>query len=98
MGYLMQLEVDWVGRIIQNARKPVMTIKTMAAGQIRPYQALTFTWNAIRDMDMVTVGTMAPEEARELIDLSLEILARQPSSAQLQQTRSKATVLGPSTN
>ena len=98
MGYLMQLEVDWVGRIIQNARKPVMTIKTMAAGQIRPYQALTFTWNAIRDIDMVTVGTMAPEEARELIDLSLEILARQPSSGKLQQTRSKATLLGASKN
>ena len=93
MGYLMQLEVDWVGRIIQNARHPVMTIKTMAAGQIRPYQALTFTWNAIRDIDMVTVGTMAPEEARELVDLSLEILERRPSNGPLQQTRSKATVV-----
>ena len=98
MGYLMQLEVDWVGRIIQNAKKPVMTIKTMAAGQIRPYQALTFTWNAIRDIDMVTVGTMAPEEAKELVDLSLEILSHQPSSAKLQKTRSKATVLGPTNN
>mgnify|MGYP001172837678 CR=1 FL=1 len=98
MGYLMQVEVDWVGRIIQNARKPVMTIKTMAAGQIRPYQALTFVWNAIRDIDMVTVGTMAPEEAQELIDLSLEILARQPVSMKLQQTRSKATVLRPTAN
>ena len=98
MGYLMQLEVDWVWLIIHNARKPVMAIKTMAAGQIRPYQALTFTWNAIRDMDMVTVGTMAPEEAQELIDLSLEILAHRPSTAPLQQTRSKATVLGPARN
>jgi hypothetical protein len=93
MGYLMQLEVDWVGRIIQNAKKPVMTIKTMAAGQIRPYQALTFTWNAIRSIDMVTVGTMAVEEAQELIDLSLEILSHQPSSGALQSTRSKSTVL-----
>jgi hypothetical protein len=98
MGYLMQLEVDWVGRLIQNARKPVMTIKTMAAGQIRPYQALTFVWNAIRDIDMVTVGTMAPEEAQELVDLSLEILSRQPVSMKLQQTRSKATVLRPTAN
>lgn len=98
MGYLMQLEVDWVGRIIQNARKPVMTIKTMAAGQIRPYQALTFTWNAIRDCDMVTVGTMAPEEARELVDLSLEILEHRPSAGRLQFTRSKATVLKPGAN
>jgi hypothetical protein len=98
MGYLMQLEVDWVGHIIKNARKPVMTIKTMAAGQIRPYQALTFVWNAIRDCDMVTVGTMAPEEARELVDLSLEILGRRLSSAPLQTTRSKATVLKPAVN
>jgi hypothetical protein len=93
MGYLMQLEVDWVGRIIQNAKKPVMTIKTMAAGQLRPYQALTFTWNAIRDCDMVTVGTMAPEEAQELVDLSLDILARRPMLSELQKTRSKATVV-----
>jgi hypothetical protein len=93
MGFLMQLEVDWVARLIQNAQKPVMTIKTMAAGQLRPFQALTFVWNVIRDCDMVTVGTMAPEEARELIDLSLDILARRPFSAELQKTRSKATVM-----
>jgi hypothetical protein len=38
MGYLMQLEVDWVGKIIQKAKKPAMTTKTMATGQLRPYQ------------------------------------------------------------
>jgi hypothetical protein len=92
LGYLMQLEVDWVARIINNARKPVITIKTMAAGQIRPYQAMVFTWNAIRPIDMVTVGTMAPEEAIELIELSLDILDHQPVSFELQRTRSKATV------
>jgi len=95
MGFLMQLEVDWVGRLIQNAKKPVITIKSMAAGQIRPYQALTFSWNAIRECDMVTVGTMAPEEAKELIDLSLDILSRRPILAELQRTRSKSTVLAP---
>jgi hypothetical protein len=95
MGYLLQLEVDWVGSIIRNAKKPVMTIKTMAAGQLRPYQALTFCWNAIRDCDMVTVGTMAPEEAQELVDLSLDILSRRPVVAELQKTRSKASVVSP---
>ena len=93
MGFLMHVEVDWVARLIQNAKKPVMTIKGMAAGQIRPLQALTFCWNTIRDCDMVTVGTMAPEEAAELVDLSLEILAGRPFSAGLQQTRSKATLV-----
>jgi len=93
MGYLMQLEVDWVARIINNAKKPVMTIKTMAAGQIRPYQAMVFTWNAIRPFDMVTVGTMAPEEAAELVDMSLEVLEGTGVTFELQKTRSKATVL-----
>ncbi|MDF1515488.1 MAG: hypothetical protein P1S60_16890 [Anaerolineae bacterium] len=94
LGFLMQIEVDWVARLIQKAKKPVMTIKTMAAGQIRPFQAMTFVWNTIRDMDMVTVGTMAPEEARELVDLSREILAKKPVTAELQKTRSKATLTG----
>ena len=29
----MQLEVEWVARIIHQAKKPVMTIKPMAAGR-----------------------------------------------------------------
>jgi len=93
MGFLMQVEVDWVASIIRNAKKPVMTIKTMAAGQIRPYQAMMFTWNAIRDCDMVTVGTMAPEEAQELIDLSLKVLEGRHAVGELQRTRSKASLL-----
>lgn len=94
MGFLMHLEVDWVARIIQEARHPVITIKSMAAGQIRPFQALTFSWNTIRDCDMVTVGTMAPEEARELVDMSLEILERRKSTTELQRTRSKQVLAG----
>ena len=91
-GFLMHVEVDWVGAIIQNAKKPVMIIKTMAAGQIRPYQAMTFCWNAIRDRDMVTVGTMAPEEAKELVELSLSILSKKAPTGELQETRSKASI------
>lgn len=93
MGFLMHVEVDWIAQIIRNAKHPVMTIKPMAAGQIRPLQALTFVWNTIRDCDMVTVGTMAPEEAEELVDLSLAILERRAPAADLQRTRSKATLL-----
>ena len=92
MGFLMPLEVDWVARVIQHAKKPVMTIKPMAAGHLRPFQALTFVWNTIREKDMVTVGTMSPKEAGELVELSLEILANQPSSGALQETRSKASI------
>lgn len=93
LGFLMHVEVDWIVGIIRQAKKPVMTIKSMAAGQIRPLQALTFVWNVIRDCDMVTVGTAAPEEAAELIDLSLSILDRRAPALELQKTRSKATIL-----
>ena len=92
MGFLMQIEVDWVANAIREAKKPVMTIKPMASGQLRPLQGLTFVWNAIRDQDMVTVGTMTPDEARECIDLSLSILERRAPTVQLQETRSKAAV------
>jgi hypothetical protein len=93
MGFLMQVEVDWVASIIHNAKKPVMTIKPFAAGQLRPYQALMFAWNALRSCDMITVGTMAPEEADELVDLSLKILERQAAVGELQMTRSKASLV-----
>ena len=94
MGFLMQLEVDWISRIIREAKKPVMTIKPMAAGQLRPYQGLTFVWNTIRDQDMVTVGTVTPREAEECIELSLSILEGRRSQTELQETRSKGSVGG----
>lgn len=94
MGFLMQVEVDWIANVIRNAKKPVMTIKPMAAGQIRPFQAMNFVWNTIRDCDMVTVGTFTPDEARELIEMSLSILERRNSDVKLQETRSKASIKG----
>ena len=92
MGFLMQVEVDWVAGIITGAKKPVMTIKPMAAGQLRPFQAFMFVWNSLRDQDMVTVGTMSPKEAEEDINISLDILARRQPQTKLQETRSKASV------
>lgn len=95
MGFLMQIEVDWVARIIHEARKPVMTIKPMAAGQLRPFQGLAFAWSTLRDIDMVTVGTMTPREAAEVIEMSLNILEKKPFNQALQKTRSKASVKNP---
>ena len=92
MGYLMQVEVDWILNVIKRAKKPVMTIKPMAAGLLRPLQGLTFVWNTIRPQDMVTVGTMTPREAEESIELSLSILEKRDSNVRLQETRSKASI------
>jgi hypothetical protein len=92
MGFLMQLEVDWISRIIHDAKKPVMTIKPLAGGQLRPFQGLHFVWNTIRDQDLVTVGTMTPREAEECVEMSLSILERRKSQVELQKTRSKGTL------
>ena len=92
MGFLMQIEVDWVQQSIQHAKKPVMTIKPLAAGQLRPLQGLTFAWNTIRQQDMVTVGTMTPSEAAEVIEISLATLERREVGVKLQETRSKSSV------
>jgi hypothetical protein len=91
-GFLMQVEVDWVMRIIQSAKKPVMTIKPMAAGRLMPIVGLAFVWNTIRPIDMVTVGTTTCDEARELIDISLDLLSHQAPDYTLQTTRSKKSL------
>jgi len=92
IGFLMQVEVDWVMRIIRNARKPVMTIKPMAAGRLLPPVALAFAWNTLRDQDMVTIGTTTPDEAKELVELSFDFLARRLPDNELQTTRSKKSL------
>ena len=91
-GFLMQVEADWVMRIIREAKKPVMTIKPLAAGRILPVVGLAFVWNTIRDQDMVTIGTTTPDEAREVIELSLDLLNRRLPENQLQETRSKKSL------
>ena len=88
----MQVEADWVMRIIQNAHKPVMTIKPLAAGRLLPVVGLSFVWNTIREQDMVTIGTTTPDEAREIVDISLELLAHRTPDYELKTTRSKTTL------
>ena len=76
MGFMMQVEIETVASIINNAKKPVMTIKPMAAGRVTPYVGLNFSWNTIRPCDMVTVGCTHPAEAEEDIEISRAALER----------------------
>jgi len=91
-GFLMQVEVDWVMRIIKNAKKPVITIKPLAAGRIIPSVGLAFVWNTIRNKDLVTIGTTTPDEAKEVIEISFEFLNRRLPDNVLQSTRSKKSL------
>jgi hypothetical protein len=93
-GFLMQVETDWVMKIIRNAKKPVMTIKPLAAGRLLPVAGLAFVWSTIREQDMVTIGTATPDEAREVIDISLGLLDKHIPDLKLQRTRSKSSIDG----
>ena len=94
MGFLMQVEVENVARIIWNAKHPVMTIKPMAAGRTTPYVGLTFSWNAIRDCDMVTVGTNSAREAAEDIEISVSALEHRFPDLEARSSPFRQTVLG----
>jgi hypothetical protein len=74
MGFLMQVEIESVIKIIHEAKKPVMTIKPMAAGRVSPYVGLTFNWAVLRPQDMVTVGCINEHEAHEDVEISLAAL------------------------
>jgi hypothetical protein len=88
-GFLCQIETDWLQRVIHAAKKPVMTIKPLAAGRLLPPTGLSFVWSTLRDCDMVTIGTLTPYEAEEVIEISLACLERREAEVELQFTRSK---------
>ena len=76
MGFLMQIEIEFVHWVIRNAKKPVMTIKPMAAGRCSPFVGLSFAFATLRECDMVTVGCLTPKEAAEDIEISLAAIER----------------------
>jgi len=92
-GFLMQIEIDWVQRMIWQAQKPVITIKPLAAGKLPPLVGLAFSWSTIRDCDMVCIGTNTPYEAEEVIEYSLSILDHRAPCVELQKTRSKKSIM-----
>ena len=76
LGFLMQVEIEYIHKIIWDARKPVMSIKPMAAGRCTPFVGLNFAWATLRPQDMVTVGCMTPAEAEEDVEISLAAFER----------------------
>ncbi len=93
-GFLMQVEVEWVNRIIWGAKKPVITIKPLAAGRLTPLVGLSFAWSTLRDCDMVCAGVSSEREAEELVETSLALFERRAVRGELQKTRSKASLGG----
>jgi len=76
LGFLMQVEVESVAKLINHAKHPVMTIKPMAAGRCTPYVGLNFVYNTIRPCDMVTLGAHNAREVHEDVEIALAAIER----------------------
>ena len=93
VGFLMQVEVEYIHKIIWSAKKPVMIIKPMAAGRVSPFVGLTFVWNTIRPCDMVTVGCLTPHEAAEDIEISMAALEHRPPMLEGRSSPNKTSIM-----
>ena len=76
MGFMMQLEIEGVHGVIWNAKKPVMTIKSMAAGRCTPFVGISFNYATLRPCDMVTLGAFSPSEVHEDVEIALAAIER----------------------
>ena len=94
MGFMMQVEIEYVHSVIWKAQKPVMTIKPMAAGRTTPFVGLSFAYATIRDQDMVTVGCLTPDEAIEDIEIGFAALDRRPPDIAGRASPNKTAALG----
>ena len=78
MGFLMQVEVEYIHKVIWNAKKPVMSIKALAAGRVSPFVGLTFSYATLRPRDMVVLGAHTPREVHEDVEIALAAIERRP--------------------
>ena len=94
MGFLMQVEVEAVRRIIEHAKKPVMSIKSMAAGRVSPYVGLTFSYATLRPCDMVTVGAFTAKEVHEDVEIAMAAIERRYPQVEGRASPLKTDALG----
>ena len=93
MGFLMQIEIESVYQIIMNAKKPVMSIKPMAAGRCSPFVGLTFNFSVLRDCDMVTCGCLNANEAEEDIEIARAAIERRCPAIQGRSSPNKTDII-----
>ncbi len=97
IGFLCQVETDWVERVIRSTPKPIMCIKPLAAGRVLPTTGLNYVYNAIKPIDTVCIGTLSPYEAEDDIAIARELLAAQKDACceerTLDYSRSKSALV-----
>lgn len=90
IGFLCDVETDWVVRVINDTPKPVMCIKPFAAGRVLPPTGLQFVLGSCKPIDMVVMGTMSAYEAEEDLDIAEALMRGERPKPDLAMTRSKA--------
>ena len=93
MGFLMQVEIEYIHNVIHNAKKPVMTIKPMAAGRVTPFVGITFAFATLRPCDMVTVGCFTPAEVHEDVEIALAALERRKPDLEGRASPNKTSIM-----
>ena len=93
MGFLMQVEIEYIHKVIWSAKKPVMSIKPMAAGRCSPFVGITFSFATLRECDMVTVGCLSPEEALEDIEIGFAAIERRQPDLEGRSSPNKTVIM-----
>ncbi len=93
MGFLMQVEVEYINKVIWNAKKPVMTIKSMAAGRCTPFVGLSFSYATLRECDMVTLGAFTPSEVHEDVEIAMAVLERRQPELEGRASPAKTAIM-----
>jgi len=92
-GYMMQVEIEYIHKVIWNAKKPVMTIKAMAAGRLTPFVGLSYSYATIRECDMVTVGCFTPGEVYEDVEIGFAAIERRFPEIEGRNSPSKTAIM-----
>ncbi len=93
LGFLCQVETDWIAKVINGTPKPVMCIKPLAAGRVLPTTGLNFVYNTVKPTDTVCIGTMSVYEAQDDIRIARGILDGQAEGErELDVSRSKMSL------
>lgn len=92
-GFLMQVEIEYIHKVIWQAEKPVMTIKAMGAGRVSPFVGLTFSYATLRPCDMVTVGCYTREEVAEDVEIALAAIERRPPDLEGRSSPKKSDIM-----
>lgn len=94
VGYMMQVEIEYILKVIWEAKKPVMNIKSMAAGRVSPFVGITFNYATLRPQDMVTVGCLTPEEVHEDVEIGFAAIERRFPNLEGRSSPNKTDIMG----